>query len=250
MAESEGFLAKRPLLEHLDEFLIRLRRAFLWVFLGAVISYARSSDIIYWLESPLLKILPEGGKLVFTAPFEKIWVYMRVSTFAGLGLALPFVGWEVSRFLGPGLKAREKRRIVYFVLSFALVFALGVALGYRYVLPLVIDAAVRFGGGEALPFLTLSSYVNVALGVLLFAGLLLELPVVMVHLSAWGWVSALFWARSRRFAIVANAVVSAILSPPDALSMVLMMIPLQLLYECGVWGARVAQWGFYDSRRK
>ncbi|MBS1984560.1 MAG: twin-arginine translocase subunit TatC [Bdellovibrionales bacterium] len=244
-------MARRPLLAHIEELLIRLRRSLFWVLLGSVGGYLLSNQAMRALEQPLLDRLPAGGHLVFTAPFEKIWVYMRVSLYIGIAFVLPALAWEAAAFAGPGLKRHEKRRIATFVALFTVFFVLGLALGYRYVLPVVIDAAVRFGGGFEQPFLTLSSYINVSIGVLLFSALMLEIPVVMTHLSGWGWIKAESWGRWRRFALVVNAIASAILSPPDAMSMIVMMIPLQLLYESGIWGARVAQWWFYEpsSRR-
>jgi sec-independent protein translocase protein TatC len=239
---------KKPLVEHLEELLVRLRRSLFWVMAGSGGGYACSGWAVRMLQRPLLERLPEGGKIIFTAPFEKVWVYMRISFCLGLFFCLPMLAWEISQFVAPALKPREKRRVAYFTLIFLVVFGAGIYLGYLYSLPAVINAALHFGSSFEQPFLTLSTYINVSLGVLLFTSLMMEIPVLMSHLSAWGWVEPSVWVKGRKLSIIVNAIVSAFLSPPDALSMVLMMVPLQVLYESGIWGARMAQW-LFDAKR-
>ena len=237
---------KKPFWDHLDELLVRLRRSVVWIVLGTIVGYSFAGAVIRWLQLPLLQYLPEGGKIVFTAPFEKIWVYLRISLILGLISVFPFLAWEVKSFVAPGLRPVERRRIGYFVVAFLVFFGVGIALGYRYSLPLVIHAAVQFGSSYEVPFLTLSSYINVCLGILLFSALMVEIPIVMAFLSAWGWVPSKVWHKGRKISVVVNAVLSAFLSPPDAMSMLVMMVPLQLLYESGIWGARMAEWMFYE----
>lgn len=238
---------KRPFIEHFEELMVRLRRSFVWIIFGTLVGYAFAGRAVHWLQLPLLAHMPEGGRIIFTTPFEKIWVYMRLSFILGIVAVFPLIGWEVGSFLAPGLRPIERRRIVYFILSFLVFFVAGILLGYRYSLPLILNAAVRFGGDTyEVPFLTLSSYINVCLGILLCSALMLEIPVIMAYLSGWGWVNSSVWKKGRRISIVVNAVVSAFLSPPDAMSMLIMMVPLQLLYESGIWGARMAEWLFYE----
>lgn len=226
------------LLSHIDELLKRLRRSVVWLVLGLGIGYYFAAKGVFLLEEPLLLRLPEGAKIVFTTPFEKFWAYLKVAALIGVAAVLPILGWEVASFIGPGLKKNEKRHIAWLITSFGIVFILGLYCGYRFVLPPLIDAVLQYGGTE-FPFLTVSAYVNAAIGVLIFTALFLELPVIMLHLTGWGWVHAATWAKGRRLAFIANAVVSAILSPPDIMSMVVMMIPLQILYELGILGARI-----------
>jgi len=238
---------KRPLLMHLEELFVRLRRSILYLVVGFVGGYVVSSWAVDELQKPLLTRLPEGAHLVFTTPFEKFWVYMRISLICGLIFVLPAMIWEVSRFVGPGLKKHERGRIAWLLVTASVVFGLGLWVGYRFVLPPLIDAILQFGSGSVVPFLTLSSYINTTLGVLLATALFLEVPVFMVHLSKWGWVRPGTWSQGRKLAVIVNAIVSAVLSPPDPASMIVMMIPLQLLYEGGIIGARVAEWFSHDS---
>jgi sec-independent protein translocase protein TatC len=238
---------RKPLLSHLQELFARLRRGIFYLFIGFVAGYAVSEFVVEALEKPLIERLPAGAHLVFTTPFEKFWVYMRISLICGVLFVLPGLAWEVRGFVAPGLKRHERRRILWLFLSSAVVFALGLWVGFRFVLPPLIEAVLRFGSSDVMPYLTLSSYVNTTLGVLLATAIFLEVPVLMIHLSSWGWVQASVWSKGRRLSVVINAVASAILSPPDPASMIIMMIPLQILYEGGILGARVAQWWGHDS---
>jgi len=235
--------SRQPLLDHLDELLKRGRRIVIWIFLGAIVGYLFSSDMVKLIERPILLYEGEGApKLIFTQPFEKFWVYLRISFISGMLFVIPFVGWEIAQFVGPGLKKIEKKRIIFLTVSTYVAMLLGVVLGYLYVLPAVIEVVVKFGSDFVFAQWTLAAYVNTAIGILLLCAVFMELPVVMVHLSAWGWVDPHQWSKGRRLAIVANAVISGILSPPDPLSMLTMMVPVQLLYEGGIFLAYMARW--------
>jgi sec-independent protein translocase protein TatC len=233
---------------HLGELFIRLRRVVYWVVLGAIVGYVVSSQLVDLISVPALRALPEGQRLVFISPFEKIWVHMRLSFIAGLLVVAPLIFWELSRFAAPALLSNERRRLGWILCVGYLVGLLGIALGYKIVLPAVMKALLSFGSDGQAAFLSLSPYVNMALGVLLACAVFLELPVVMIHLAAWGWVPASIWMKGRKPAIVVNAIVSALLSPPDAMSMLIMMVPIQVLYECGILGARMAEWANHEKR--
>lgn len=235
------------LLTHFDELLKRLRRSMIWVFVGLCIGYYFANEAVLLLEEPLLARLPEGAKIIFTTPFEKFWAYLKVAALVGTAAVIPLIGWELAAFIGPALKRREKSRILWLLMSFGVVFVLGLYCGYRFVLPPLLDAIMRYGGSE-MPFLSISAYVNAAIGVLIFTAFFLELPVIMLYLTLWGWVQAASWSKGRKLAFVLNAIISAILSPPDIMSMIVMMVPLAVLYEFGIWGARLVQWVKGDTK--
>jgi sec-independent protein translocase protein TatC len=150
-------------------------------------------------------------------------------------------------FVKPALLRSERRRINFMSVVVLCVFWAGIYLAHQVSMPLLLKALMGFKSLDEAPFLALSPYIDMALGVLLATALMCELPVAMFFLSRLGWVSSERWRSSRRTAIVLNAVVSAVLSPPDAVSMLVMMVPIQLLYECGVLAARMAEWKHHDS---
>gem|GEM_PF-753373 len=247
---AEDFKAQ-PLMEHLGDLLKHTRMAFLWVVVGAAIGYIYSKDIVFLLQQPLLELLPSDGMgaIVYTKPFEKLWTYLRVSIIAGVFCVSPLIFWEVAAFVGPGLKKNEKSKILYLMLWIVLCCVGGILLGYNIALPAVLKAIFNFGGGAELPFLSVSSYINTALGILVVCSLFIFFPVMMIHFSLWGWVRSELWRKGRRIALVVNAALSAMLSPPDILSMFVVLIPLQCLYELGILGAAVAQWASRDGKK-
>jgi sec-independent protein translocase protein TatC len=238
----------QPILEHLDELWGRTRRIALWIFVGAMVGYFFAPQAMEVMQRPVVAALQsQAGKIIYVAPFEKLWVYLRVSLIVGILGVSPMILWEILQFLRPALNLKERSRLGLFCGVFAFCFLAGAGCGFRWVLPLVMQAILHFGGGAEVPYLSLSSTINVVLGILLFSALLAELPILMIFSSLWGWVEPATWGRGRRLSLVVNAVVSAVLSPPDALSMLLMMGPIQILYECGIWGAYVAKWLVHET---
>ena len=252
--EKDATEYKKPFGEHLDELFVRARRSFIWLILGCGVGYLCAEVFVKVIEAPIHDLVAVDGlkapKLISTMPFEKFWVFIRVAVTSGLFFVVPLIGREIAAFVSPGLKANERRRIWWLTISIYVVFMLGIVIGYQFVLPMVLKAIMRFGsGGNEDPMWTISAYFNSAMGILVVSALLLELPVVMTHLSAWGWVEPETWAKGRRISIVINAIVSGVLSPPDVASMLAMMIPVQILYESGILFSRVAKWASHDKKK-
>jgi sec-independent protein translocase protein TatC len=238
---------KRPFSEHLFELLGRLKRIIIFFVIAFGLSTSVSNYLIDVIKKPLewLKLSTPGipqPQIISTIPFENFWTFMRVSMVGAGFLMIPILAWEIGGFLSPGLRKIEKKRLAWLVFSFLIVFVVGILLGHRYVLPTVLKLILEFGMDSSSPHWTLSAYVNTSLGVLLVTAIILELPLVMLYSSFWGWVDPKTWSKGRKAALVINSIVSAILSPPDVMSMLIMMIPIQILYESGVWLATLAKW--------
>ena len=235
-------LHKKNIFEHLDDLLVCVRRLAFLLVLGFAVGYVAAPRVIQWFELPLLSQLPPGSNLIFTTPFEKFWIYVRVSLYLGLYLASPFAAVAIGKFVGPALHLTEKKRFRFLLLVLAFFFNVGLWLGHRFVLPAVIHAILSFGNGSEQPLFSVYAYVNAAVGIIVATGVFVLLPIVMGFLSSWGWVEARIWSKGRKYSIVINAIISAILSPPDGLSMLAMMVPLHLLYESGILISLVAEW--------
>ncbi len=232
---------KQPLLTHVEELFVRFKRAFLWVILGSALGYYLADPIFEGLRVPIETYLGADNPLVFTRFFEKIGVLFRIALLAGILISSPLLGYEVLCFVRPALKEAERKRLRALIISFVVCFIAGSFVGYQYILPFIIKTVLSFGHADLVPMLTVSSYVNAAIGIILMSALFFEIPAVMLNLSLWGWVKAATWAKGRRLSVVANAIISAFLSPPDPWSMILMMIPLQVLFECGILLAKVGE---------
>ena len=233
------------LFSHLDELFRRFRRAAMWVFIGAAIGYYFSDAVYAGLTAPVVNYLGKVNPLVFTRFFEKVGVLFRIALVVGFLISSPLVAYEILAFVVPALKPHERKHMATCLVSLVVCFVAGSLVGYLYILPFVIRAVFSLGAPELVPMLTVSSYVNAAIGIILLSALLFELPALMLNLSLWGWVRASTWSKGRRISIVINAAVSAVLSPPDPWSMLLMMIPLQILFEVGIL---LAKGGEYFAR--
>lgn len=225
---------RRPLKEHVSELSARLKRCVFYFLVACAIGYTLNAQLVDWIMGPLKELLPADASIVYTKPFEKIWVYIRVSLYFGFLFAAPFVLLEGFQFANPAFDRFQKGRFLVLLLASSIAFAGGIWVGINYALPAVLNAVFQFGSQEIAPFLTVSSYVNSAAAILLACALFFEIPVLMFFLAQWGFVGAALWRRGRRLAIVVNSILAAFLSPPDPVSMLVLMLPLLLLYEGGI----------------
>jgi sec-independent protein translocase protein TatC len=183
--------------------------------------------------------------LIFTAPLEFLITKMKLAAFGAVFLTFPVLAWQLYRFVAPGLYRNERGAFLPFLLAAPLLFLLGAALVYYVMLPFVMLFSLGqqiSGGGitaELLP--RVSDYLNLVMALLLAFGLCFQLPVVMTLLGMAGLVSSRALASSRKYAIVAIAVVAAFVTPPDPLSQIMLGIPLVLLYEVSIWCVRVIE---------
>jgi sec-independent protein translocase protein TatC len=232
---------KRSILSHLDELLMRARKIIFFLIFCSGLGYYLSPKLVEYLQIPLKKQMHPDFKLVYIQPFEKFWVLIKLSMILGSLLAFPYIFYQAFAFLKPGLKSKEKRFVIFGLMFSTICAACGIFAAYIWVIPYLIKMVVSLGSLDALPLLSLSSYINTVVGVFLLCALLCELPLVMISLNFLGLVSAKTWVKQRKFSIVINAVISAILSPPDPLSMIAMMVPIHSLYEIGLIGVYAAE---------
>lgn len=187
----------------------------------------------------------ETVNLIFTAPLEFLITKMKLAAFGAVVITFPVLAWQLYRFVAPGLYRNEKGAFLPFLIAAPLLFLLGAALVYYVMLPFVMLFSLGqqiSGGGitaELLP--RVSDYLNLVMALLLAFGLCFQLPVVMTLLGMAGMVSSKTLASSRKYAIVAIAVVAAFVTPPDPLSQIMLGIPLVLLYEVSIWCVRLIE---------
>ncbi|NCN28479.1 hypothetical protein GW915_13000 [bacterium] len=233
---------REPLLHHMKSLGVALKNVIFCIFIGGALGYVFSSEILAWLTAPYSKVMGANASLIYISPFEKIWVHLRVAMWGGVFVVLPAIYVSAYGFFKPALLSYERKSLnIFAILAFG-VAVLGLVLGQKYVIPLLLEALVGFKGAGETAFISLGAYVGMSLGVLVATALLLELPLIMLEFSLLGWVDSTTWRKGRRVAIVVNAAVSAFLSPPDVLSMLVLMLPIQVLYECGIMVSRMAEW--------
>jgi sec-independent protein translocase protein TatC len=235
---------KQPLLEHL----IELRRRLLWSLATLVICFFVcfyfAKDIFAVLVQPLLRA--GQGKLIYTDIFEAFFTQVKVSLFAALMLAFPVIATQLWRFVAPGLYAKEKKAFLPFLLLTPVFFLGGACFAYFVAMPWALHFLLSYQGDvggiqqEALP--GVGNYLNFVCRFLFGFGAAFLLPILLMILERAGIVTREQLAKSRRYAIVASAAVAAVLTPPDVVSMLLLLIPLYSLYEFAILAIRITHW--------
>ena len=230
-----------PFLDHLEELRWRILRSLLAIVAGTVLGWflLDKIDIIDILKQPIAPYLP-GGRLIFTSPAEPFMLTLKVAFALGCLVASPLIIYQIWAFLAPALYERERRLIVPALAVGAVLFLAGAIACYEWLLPAALKVLIGFSRSDLTPMITIDRYFAMAVPFVAGCGLVAELPLVVTILAALGIVTPQFLGRQRRYAIVIAAFLAAILTPPDAVSMMLMLVPLLLLYEISIWCAWVA----------
>lgn len=224
-----------PFLAHLGELRKRIVISLVAMGVGFMITFNFSEKIITWLARPLAPI-----KLAFLEPTEPFWVNMKVALIAGMFLVLPVILYEIWAFVAPGLLPQERK----FALPFVVIATLSFAVGASFALMVIVPFAVKFLAGykteNLVATISVNRYVDFVLKFTIAFGLVFQLPLAITLGSRLGLVTPEFLAKNRKYAILINFVIAAILTPtPDAFNQCLMAGPLILLYEAGIVAARI-----------
>ena len=227
---------KMPLLEHL----IELRNRLLW----CVVAMAVAFGVCFYFAKPIFGFLVQPllaagqGKLIFTDIFEAFFVEIKVAFFAATMVAFPVLATQLWRFVAPGLYSKEKRAFLPFLLMTPVLFTAGAAMAYYLAMPVALEFLLGFSGDvggvsqEALP--GVGNYLSFATKFLFGFGVAFLLPVLLMLLERVGILTLAQLRAGRRYAVVGIAVVSAVLTPPDIMSQILLLVPMYLLYEMAI----------------
>lgn len=232
---------KIPFTEHLTELRDRLVRSFIAVGVGFVIAYCFKEKLFDYLTAPLIEAMGPGNKMVFTGLPEAFFTYLKVSLLAGIILAVPFLFYEFWMFVSPGLYRQEKKFLVPVVILSVVFFVIGTSFGYFIVFPYGFQFFLGFASEtiQALP--SMKEYLGFASKMLLAFGFIFELPLIITFMSRMGLVSVAFLRKNRKYAVLIFFTVAALITPPDVVTQILMAVPLMILYEISIVGAKLFQ---------
>ncbi len=232
-----------PLLDHLIELRARLLRAIAAIAVSFGVCLYFASDIFGFLIRPLTKAFPAGqGKLVYTKLYEAFFVEIKVALFAAFFISFPVIANQLWAFVAPGLYAKEKKAFLPFLFLTPLLFFAGAAMAYYLVMPEAFKYLLSFQGQkggldiEALP--AAGDYLGLVMQFILAFGISFLLPVLLLLLNRAGIVSRKKLVSLRRYVIVILTGFAALITPPDLMSQILLLIPLLLLFE----GSLVIMW--------
>jgi len=230
---------KLPFTAHLDELRKRLIACFIAVGVGFAASYGFKEYLFQILVRPLMQVMETGDTLIFTGLPEAFFTYLKVSLLSGLMLASPVIIYEFWMFVTPGLYDKERRILLPIIFLSSLFFVGGALFGYFIVFPWGFKFFLGFATETIRPLPSMKEYLGFSAKLLLAFGLVFELPLVLTFLARIGVVSVEFLKKHRKYALLLFFAGAAILTPPDVVTQVMMALPLMLLYEISILGARI-----------
>ena len=226
-------------LSHLFELRDRVIKAGLAIIIVFVGLVYWAPDIFHLFAQPLLQALPVGGKMIVTDVTGSFFVPMKVTMLVAFIIALPVVMYQLWAFIAPGLYIHERKLILPLVVSSYSLFIIGMAFAYFLVFPTVFKFMASYNAPLGAEMSTdIDNYLSFAMTTFLAFGITFEVPVVVVVLVRMGMVSLAKLKEIRPYVIVGAFVISAIVTPPDVLSQLLLAVPMTLLYELGLLVAR------------
>lgn len=222
------------LIGHLIELRKRLLNAVVVLLLVFICLFPWASDLYALMAQPLLAKLPKGGQMIATDVTTPFFVPLKVAMMAAFLIALPFILYQIWRFVAPGLYAHEKRLVVPLIIASTLLFFAGMTFAYFAVFPVVFGFITAAAPQGVAVMTDIDKYLSFVLGMFMAFGVTFQVPVAVVVLVRMGVVSVAKLREIRSYVIVGAFVVGAIFTPPDVVSQFMLAIPLWLLYEAGI----------------
>lgn len=238
MSASEK-LAEGTLLSHLLELRERLMRMVIAVVVVFIPCAYYSNQIFEHLAKPLSKQLPAGSSLIATNVMSTFTTPLKLSFMVAAFIAMPYLLAQLWGFIAPGLYRHEKRFAVPLLVSSIVLFYVGVAFAYFVVFPMAFHFFVMTTPKGVQMMTDINEYMDFALTMFLGFGAAFEVPVAVMLLVLTGLVSIEKLVEVRGYVVIGIFVVAAMLTPPDALSQVMMALPMWVLYEGGIIFSRI-----------
>ena len=230
---------KLPFTSHLEELRKRLITSFIAIGVGFVVSFGFKERLFGILVQPLITVMKEGETLIYTGLPEAFFTYLKVSFLSGLIVASPVLLYQFWMFVAPGLYRKERRLMVPIVILSSVFFVGGALFGYFVVFPWGFKFFLGFATDTIRPLPSMKEYFGFSAKLLLAFGLVFELPLVLTFMAKLGIVSVEFLKKNRKYALLLFFAGAAILTPPDVVTQILMALPLMILYEISIIGAKI-----------
>ncbi|MBU1044255.1 MAG: twin-arginine translocase subunit TatC [Candidatus Omnitrophica bacterium] len=221
------------LMDHLEELRNRILVSLVLIIICTALVYNFTTQIMDILVSSV-------GKLYFMGPAEAFWVKVKLAFFIGLYCALPFLFYQIWKFVELGLRRDEKKQVLPLTIFSFLLFTIGASFCYFFVIPVAIKFLLSYGSETLIPLISVSKYLSF-IGCLVFAfGSTFQLPLVLMFMARIGIVNVKSLCQFRRFAILGSFIVGAALTPtPDMVNQTLLALPIIVLYELSILLIRI-----------
>ena len=232
---------EQPFVQHLME--LRDRLLYCVYGIGAlfvVLAFFPGPSALYdLLAMPLVKTLPEGARMIATGVVSPFLVPIKVTVLAAFGLALPWVLYQVWAFVAPGLYKHEKSLVMPLVVASTLLFYAGAAFCYFFVFGQAFPAIQKMAPISVAVSPDIEAYLDFVITMFIAFGVAFEVPIAVVILARMGIVTVEQLKSFRAYFVVGAAAVAGVVTPPDPVSMLALLVPMYLLYEVGIWAARI-----------
>ncbi len=233
--------SRMPFMAHLEELRKRLVRSAIAVGVAFAGTYFFKEQLYQGLARPLKAAMPPDARLIYTAPAEAFFTYLKIALLAAIVVASPYIFYQFWRFIAPGLYDHERKAVWPFVLISSVLFIVGAVFCYLMVFPYAFQFFMSFATDDIVPMLSLKSYLSFSATLLFAFGVIFEMPLVLVFLGRIGVVTSKGLKKNRKYAILIMFVGGAMFTPPDAVTQCMMAIPLIMLYEMSTWMVKATE---------
>lgn len=216
------------LTEHLEE----LRKRIIYILGSFLVFFALSFAFVERIYSWLIKDLE--FKLALLGPGDVLWIYFKISAVCSIALTIPLAAYHIWRFVLPALQEHERKATFMLIPALFLLFILGISFGYFLVFPIVLSFMQELAGEGFQQFYTSEKYFSFLISLTVPFGILFELPVVILFLTAIGILNPRMLKKSRKIAYFVILITSVLITPPDLISDILVLVPLVLIYEISI----------------
>jgi len=221
------------LLEHVKELRVRLIKSVVAIILATCVVYAFIDPILEFVIRPV-------GRLIFTSVADAFVARIILSLLGGVLVSLPYTLFHIWQFVSVGLKDHEKKYIILFAPTSFLLFICGVLFGYFVMIPIALNFLLSFATESMVPMITIKNYISFVGMLILAFGTVFELPLILLFLTKIGIATPEFLIQKRKHAVVLMLIVSALITPPDIITQLMMAGPLIVLYEIGILVSKFA----------
>lgn len=242
--------SRAPLLDHLIELRGRLIKILIALAVATIACFFVADHIYNLLVAPFASVAEgvRGSKLefIYTAPMEFFFAKLKLALFAGVFAAFPVIAWQIYAFVAPGLYKSERGAFWPYLVFAPLLFSLGAAFVYFIMLPMLANFTISMEQvdttGTTIKMMPrVGDYLSLVMALMLAFGLSFQLPVILSLLGRIGVVSSQGLGKGRKYAIVGILAFAAVFTPPDAISQLLLAVPVYMLYEISIFCVRLIE---------